>query len=163
MFKRADDKKSDLILTVLSWVDHIKPKYCLFENVPGFLGYKLNAQQNGKHALRGGIENGGIKFLVRSLTALGCVQPTNAYTRNSHAHHCVVTRFVLRSYKPVITVSPKAVNDSSCGQRYLDILSQNFLVQRMTSHAGLQCQSNFPLESPLLRSTAGREYTHCHS
>ena len=71
MYKKADDKKSHLILTVLSWVDHLKPKFCLFENVQGFLDYKLNSEQVGPYTVRGGIVRGGVKLLVRSLTALG--------------------------------------------------------------------------------------------
>ena len=74
MYKKADDEKSNLILTVLSWIDYIRPKFILFENVQGFLGHRLNAEQDGKYAVRGGIESGGLKFLVRTLTALGYVR-----------------------------------------------------------------------------------------
>ena len=41
MYQKADDTKNDMILNVLAWVDHIKPKYCVFENVKGFLNYRI--------------------------------------------------------------------------------------------------------------------------
>ncbi|TDL19401.1 S-adenosyl-L-methionine-dependent methyltransferase [Rickenella mellea] len=71
MFQRADDIKSSLILNVLAWVDYLKPKFCVFENVRGFLSYNLNAVQAGPHKLIGGIPMGGLKFLVRVLVTLG--------------------------------------------------------------------------------------------
>lgn len=73
MFQRAVDKKSDLILSPLAWIDHLRPKYCLFENVRGFLKFNLNATQAGRHRVEGGIEIGGLKFLVRALVTLGYV------------------------------------------------------------------------------------------
>ena len=57
-------KKADLILTALSWIDHLKPEFCLLENVQSFLDFKLNSVPCG-------IDRGGIKLLVRTLTALG--------------------------------------------------------------------------------------------
>ena len=69
-FKRANDRKSHLILNLLSWVDFLQPKYCFFENVKGFLKYSLNASQDGQHKVKGGIEMGGLKFLVHALLAM---------------------------------------------------------------------------------------------
>ena len=69
-FKRANDRKSHLILNLLSWVDFLQPKYCCFENVKGFLKYSLNAAQDGQHKVKGGIEMGGLKFLVHALLAM---------------------------------------------------------------------------------------------
>ena len=71
MFQRAQDVKNELILTVLSWVDYLKPKYCVFENVKGFLQYNLMAVQTSRHRVTGGIDKGGLKFLIRSLITLG--------------------------------------------------------------------------------------------
>ncbi|KAF8644239.1 hypothetical protein AX16_008594 [Volvariella volvacea WC 439] len=71
MFKNADDIKSNLILNAISWVDHYRPKLCYFENVPGFLNFNLNAVQAGLHSVQGGIEMGGLKILVRSMTEIG--------------------------------------------------------------------------------------------
>lgn len=68
MFQKADDRKSNLILNILSWVDFLKPKYCVFENVRGFLSYNLKARQDGPHRLKGGISMGGLKLLIRALT-----------------------------------------------------------------------------------------------
>jgi hypothetical protein len=70
MFQKANDIKSNLILNVLSWVDFLKPKYCIFENVRGFLSFNLNATQAGKHRVEGGIEMGGLKFVVRALVEM---------------------------------------------------------------------------------------------
>ncbi|CAL1693859.1 unnamed protein product [Somion occarium] len=71
MYQKANDKKSHLILNLLSWVDFMKPKYCYFENVRGFLKYKLNAVQETRYKVAGGIELGGLKFVVRAMLAMG--------------------------------------------------------------------------------------------
>ena len=70
MFQKANDIKSNLILNVLSWVDYLKPKICIFENVRGFLRFNLNASQAGLHRVEGGIDMGGLKFIVRVLVAM---------------------------------------------------------------------------------------------
>ncbi|KAK7686545.1 hypothetical protein QCA50_010145 [Cerrena zonata] len=71
MYQNAHDKKSHLILNLLSWVDFLKPKYCFFENVRGFMKYKLNAQQKDRYKIIGGIELGGLKFVIRAMLAMG--------------------------------------------------------------------------------------------
>lgn len=71
MYRRANDMKSNLILTVLSFVDHYRPKFCIFENVRGFLAFNLNAHQASKYKVEGGIEMGGLKLLYRSMVAMG--------------------------------------------------------------------------------------------
>ncbi|KAI9070389.1 S-adenosyl-L-methionine-dependent methyltransferase [Trametes sanguinea] len=71
MFRRANDRKSHLMLNLLSWVDFLKPKYCFFENVRGFLSYSLHARQAGRYRVEGGIKMGGLKFFVRALLAMG--------------------------------------------------------------------------------------------
>lgn len=71
MYQRADDRKSHLILNLLSWVDFLRPKYCCFENVRGFLGYGINATQVGPHKIEGGIKMGGLKFVVKAMLAMG--------------------------------------------------------------------------------------------
>lgn len=73
MFQNVNDLRNELFLNTLSWVDHLRPKFCLFENVEGFVNFSLCATQDGPHRVRGGIEKGGIKFTVRALTAMGCV------------------------------------------------------------------------------------------
>ena len=70
MFQKADDKKSSLILNLLSWVDFLKPKFCFFENVRGFLQYSLNATQLSQYRVGGGVKMGGLKFLVCALLAM---------------------------------------------------------------------------------------------
>lgn len=70
MFQKANDIKSNLILNLLSWVDFLEPKYCIFENVRGFLSYNLNAIQVDEHRTAGGISMGGLKFLVHAMLAM---------------------------------------------------------------------------------------------
>ena len=69
MYQKANDRKSHLLLSLLSWIDHIRPRYCFFENVRGFLSYNLHARQAGKYRVEGGIKMGGLKFFVHSLLA----------------------------------------------------------------------------------------------
>ena len=70
MFQKANDIKSNLILNLLSWVDFLEPKYCIMENVRGFLSYNLNAIQVDEHRTAGGISMGGLKFLVHAMLAM---------------------------------------------------------------------------------------------
>jgi DNA (cytosine-5)-methyltransferase 1 len=70
MFQKANDMKSNLILNLLSWVDFLEPKYCFFENVRGFLSYNLNATQVDEHRTAGGINMGGLKFLVQAMLSM---------------------------------------------------------------------------------------------
>ncbi|KAJ7116840.1 S-adenosyl-L-methionine-dependent methyltransferase [Mycena crocata] len=67
MYRKAEDRKSNLILTALSYVDFFKPDFFFLENVPGFLKYNLLAEQKGRHRVEGGIEMGGLKLVLRSL------------------------------------------------------------------------------------------------
>ncbi|CCM04603.1 uncharacterized protein FIBRA_06785 [Fibroporia radiculosa] len=70
MFQRANDRKSHLILNLLSWIDFLRPKYCFLENVRGFLSYSLNATQAGRYRVEGGIAMGGLKFVIHALLAM---------------------------------------------------------------------------------------------
>ncbi|EGO05372.1 hypothetical protein SERLA73DRAFT_68986 [Serpula lacrymans var. lacrymans S7.3] len=71
MYQKANDLKSNLILNVLSWIDFLQPRYCIFENVRGFLQYNLKAHQVDEHKVAGGIEMGGLKFVMRVMIAMG--------------------------------------------------------------------------------------------
>jgi DNA (cytosine-5)-methyltransferase 1 len=71
MFKRADDPKSNAILNALAYIDFIRPKWVVFENVRGFLQFNLNAAQAGRHRLHGGIQMGGLKLLESGLIKMG--------------------------------------------------------------------------------------------
>ncbi|KAL5519396.1 hypothetical protein ACEPAH_1079 [Sanghuangporus vaninii] len=71
MFQRAHDLLNELFLNTISWVEHLRPKYCLFENVRGFTRHRIGAEQKDNYTVQGGIEQGGIKFVCRALTALG--------------------------------------------------------------------------------------------
>jgi DNA (cytosine-5)-methyltransferase 1 len=67
MFKKADDVKSNLLLTSLSYLDFYEPTYAFFENVPGFVNFHLQANQMNLHGAKGEIEKGGIKLMIRAL------------------------------------------------------------------------------------------------
>uniref|UniRef100_A0A0W0FBK8 DNA (cytosine-5-)-methyltransferase n=1 Tax=Moniliophthora roreri TaxID=221103 RepID=A0A0W0FBK8_MONRR len=71
MYKQADDRKSNLILPLLSFIDFYRPTYVFLENVPGFLMYNLLAIQKDRYNLEGGIKQGGVKLLVRVLVDMG--------------------------------------------------------------------------------------------
>ncbi|KAK7465308.1 hypothetical protein VKT23_005287 [Stygiomarasmius scandens] len=71
MYKRSDDPKSNLLLTTLSEVDRLRPDYCFFENVPGFLFHQLRATQVSPHKVQDGIEQGGLQLLERAMLDLG--------------------------------------------------------------------------------------------
>ncbi|KAL0571093.1 hypothetical protein V5O48_010860 [Marasmius crinis-equi] len=68
MFKKADDRKSHLILTMLSYVDFYQPSYLFMENVPGFLRFHLKTTQKDRYTTEGGITLGGLKLMIRALT-----------------------------------------------------------------------------------------------
>ena len=94
MFRKAHDRKSHLILNLHSWVDFLKPKYCFFENVRGFLRYNLHARQADKHNVKGGIHTGGLKFLVHALLSMG-------YVAITLPHCCLIPRVQLtRASRP---------------------------------------------------------------
>ncbi|KAJ7755004.1 hypothetical protein DFH07DRAFT_822537 [Mycena maculata] len=67
MYRKADDQKSNLILTAASYVDFFRPDFFFLENVPGFLRYNLLAEQASRYRVEGGIEMGGLKLLLRAL------------------------------------------------------------------------------------------------
>ncbi|KAJ6575500.1 S-adenosyl-L-methionine-dependent methyltransferase [Mycena capillaripes] len=67
MYRKAEDRKSNLMLTAASYVDFFRPDFFFLENVPGFLRYNLLASQVDRHRVEGGIEMGGLKLLVRAL------------------------------------------------------------------------------------------------
>ncbi|KAK7063908.1 mitogen-activated protein kinase [Favolaschia claudopus] len=71
MFRKAEDRKSNLILTAVSYVDFFRPSFFFLENVPGFLKYNLLAQQASRYRTEGGIEMGGLKLLLRALIDMG--------------------------------------------------------------------------------------------
>ncbi|KAF4603394.1 hypothetical protein EYR38_003807 [Pleurotus pulmonarius] len=69
--RRADDIRSTLVCNMLSWVEHYQPSYFLLENVPGLLSFPLLAEQGENGRLLGGIVMGVVKFVQRTLIALG--------------------------------------------------------------------------------------------
>ncbi|RKO85641.1 S-adenosyl-L-methionine-dependent methyltransferase, partial [Blyttiomyces helicus] len=77
-FKKADDIKNTLIATMVSYADFYRPDYFLLENVRGLLATRLGGKQEGNKVV-GGVELGVVKFILRSLHALGyqtriCIQ-----------------------------------------------------------------------------------------
>jgi DNA (cytosine-5)-methyltransferase 1 len=71
MYQTVDPTKSYLVLTLLSYVEAIRPKYCVFENVRGFFQWRLMALREGPHIVSGGLKMGGLKLVLRVLTDLG--------------------------------------------------------------------------------------------
>jgi DNA (cytosine-5)-methyltransferase 1 len=69
-YQKADDIKNSLVATALSYVDFYRPEFFLLENVRGMLSFRLGGKQDGCRIL-GGIKMGVIKFIIRSLTAMG--------------------------------------------------------------------------------------------
>ncbi|KAG5636823.1 hypothetical protein H0H81_006739 [Sphagnurus paluster] len=69
---RADDIRSTLPANMLSFVEHYEPRYFLLENVVGLLHYRfLSIRSKDKRSLQGGINAGMVKFIMRTLIALG--------------------------------------------------------------------------------------------
>ncbi|KAJ6513941.1 S-adenosyl-L-methionine-dependent methyltransferase [Mycena vitilis] len=67
MYRTVEDHRSNLLLTLISYVDFFKPDFLFLENVPAFLRYKLLAEQVSRHRVDGGIEMGALKLLLRAL------------------------------------------------------------------------------------------------
>ncbi|KAK1226494.1 hypothetical protein PQX77_010578 [Marasmius sp. AFHP31] len=71
-FKQEGSVKSNLILNALSWVDFLKPKYCLFENVPAFKEEKLSIPHTQRtDGIRDAVQSGYFKLLLRALLEMG--------------------------------------------------------------------------------------------
>ncbi|KAG6916653.1 hypothetical protein DXG01_005939 [Tephrocybe rancida] len=69
---RPDDVRSTLPGNMLSYVELYNPQYFLLENVAGLLTYRLmSTRSKTKRSLEGGIESGMVKFIMRTLIALG--------------------------------------------------------------------------------------------
>ncbi|EGO21115.1 hypothetical protein SERLADRAFT_417509 [Serpula lacrymans var. lacrymans S7.9] len=69
-WKKANDIRSTLICNMLSYVEFYRPSYFLLENVTGILNYRLKGRMEGRSTVDG-IEMGVVKFILRSLAALG--------------------------------------------------------------------------------------------
>ncbi|KAG5645074.1 hypothetical protein DXG03_007164 [Asterophora parasitica] len=64
--------RSTLSANMLSYVEHYEPKYFLLENVGGFISHALKGTRSKtKRSIEGGIEAGMVKFVMRTLIALG--------------------------------------------------------------------------------------------
>ncbi|KAF9066247.1 hypothetical protein BDP27DRAFT_1330866, partial [Rhodocollybia butyracea] len=55
IYQNAKDIKTNLILPLLSLVDHLRQRIIVLENVTGFLSCQLMGVQNGRHHIEGGI------------------------------------------------------------------------------------------------------------
>ncbi|KAG6814585.1 hypothetical protein H0H92_000114 [Tricholoma furcatifolium] len=74
---KADDIRSTLPGNMLGYVEYYDPQYFLLENVTGLLSYRLMSTRSKKgRSLEGGIEAGMVKFIMRTLIALGYVRPS---------------------------------------------------------------------------------------
>lgn len=133
MYQKANDLRNELFLNTLSWVDHLRPKFCLFENVEGFVSFNLCTTQAGPHRVTGGIEKGGIKFTVRVLTAMGYALSVSCRCTCSDAWVCEDIKCVWVYCRRRIMEHRSLECDSFFGRRYLGILYRNSLSQRMNS------------------------------
>lgn len=70
-FRKSEDSKNNLIATSLSFVELYRPRMFLLENVVGLLSYSLGGWQESVHKVSGGIRQGVLKFIVRTLLELG--------------------------------------------------------------------------------------------
>ncbi len=111
MFRNAQDAKSNLILTTLSYMDYYAPRFGYFENVPGFLRYALNADQVDVHTTRGGVQSGGLKLFVRSLLDMQCVY-SSLFLCLSDTDIYQAIKSVLDNYKQLIMGHHNDVSDS---------------------------------------------------
>lgn len=68
MFKHDDDAKSNLIFTILSIVEYLKPAHIFFENVQGIKSFQLSPTM---HVIPEGMKHSGLNFLCACLVALG--------------------------------------------------------------------------------------------
>jgi hypothetical protein len=62
--------RNTLVCNMISYVDFYKPSYFMLENVTGMIVTKLNGIQSGRR-IEGGVGSGVVKFIFRSLVALG--------------------------------------------------------------------------------------------
>ncbi|KAI8913753.1 hypothetical protein DFJ77DRAFT_46145 [Powellomyces hirtus] len=69
-FKKANDIKNTLVVTSLSYVDFYRPTYFLLENVRGLVDFRLGGVQDGRHKIKGGIEQGVVKLILKTLHAM---------------------------------------------------------------------------------------------
>lgn len=65
-------RRSTLPGNMLAYVETYDPQYVLLENVTGLLSYRLmSTRSKHKRSLVGGIQGGMVKFIKRTLIALG--------------------------------------------------------------------------------------------
>lgn len=69
-FPKANDSRNYLILSFLSAVDMLRPRYVVIENVRGLLSYRLGAVQQNSTSVTGGVTQGMMKLIRRVLMAM---------------------------------------------------------------------------------------------
>jgi DNA (cytosine-5)-methyltransferase 1 len=62
------------MLSFLSAVDMLRPRYVVIENVRGLLTYRLDNMESNRTRLTGGIAQGMMKVIKRVLTAMKSVE-----------------------------------------------------------------------------------------
>jgi hypothetical protein len=140
MYKMANDVKSHLILNALSWVDYLRPEICYFENVPGFLNFRFDATQAGKHRVEGGTPMGGLKFLVRAMIDMGYSTQARPYP---FLILLTVINCALPSFKQVITELLKAECASSSSRPLMGTLYPKYHNQPTIFQIHVACKSSF--------------------
>jgi len=135
MFKKADDVKSNLILTALSYLDFYKPTYAFFENVPGFVNFHLQADRANLHGAKGEIEKGGLKIFIRGLIDMKYGHLANFAVVNGLIDHIflLATKFVSASSRQHITERLNVVSVSSSLRPRQATSCPNFLSRLTTT------------------------------
>ncbi len=70
-FRKSNSIKNSLLTVFLSLLDHYQPAHFMLENVRDMLHHRLGSTQVNAHQVKGGIESGTVKFILRALTSLG--------------------------------------------------------------------------------------------
>ena len=85
---------------MLSYVEFYEPSYFLLENVVGLLVHPLmSSQAEGRRGLEGGIKMGVVKFIERTLIALGCAFISTPNASSTNPPPCPATRSATKSFK----------------------------------------------------------------
>lgn len=73
-FPKANDSRNYLMLSFLSAVDMLRPRYIVIENVRGLLTYRLDNVERNRTGMIGGVAQGMMKVIKRVLTAMKSVE-----------------------------------------------------------------------------------------
>jgi hypothetical protein len=96
-------RRSTLVCNMLSYVEFYQPSYFQLENVTGLLQFPLNGRQV-ERTIVDGIKMGVVKFIERSLIALGYVLDDSPYSTSLTRFFSLDTRSAPKYYRLANTV-----------------------------------------------------------